>query len=101
MVCTKLLIGLRRRIVALCVARAVERRSLLILVSLDFLSTSVSKPPLCPALTTVSPSQSPRRALRATMAGRSEMSILFGIRPRPAIVARKARLGDWEGDTVV
>jgi len=30
-------------------------------------STSVSKPPLCSALTTVSPYQSPRRALRATM----------------------------------
>ena len=44
------------------------------------------KPPLCPALTTVSPSQSPRRVLRATMAGRSEMSILLGIRPRPAFL---------------
>ena len=42
--------------------------------------------PLCPALTTVSPSHSPRWALRATMVGRSEMSILSGIRPRPAFL---------------
>src|SRR5262252_7797378 len=43
-------------------------------------------PPLRPPLTTVSPSQSPRRVLRATIAGRSEMSILLGIRPRPAFL---------------
>jgi superfamily II DNA or RNA helicase len=63
--------------------------NLVILASWVLRSTSVSKPPLCPALTTVSPSQSPRRVLRATMAGRSEMSILLGIRPRPAFLSAR------------
>ena len=71
---------------SLCVARAVARGNLVILASWVLRSTSVSKPPLCPALTTVSPSQSPRRVLRATMAGRSEMSILLGISSRPAFL---------------
>src|SRR4029077_5179868 len=79
MVCTKSPIGWRRRTAAFCVARAVARGNLVILASWVLRSTRVSKPPLCPALTTVSPSQSPRRVLRATMAGRSEMSILLGI----------------------
>ena len=71
---------------AFCVARAVARGNLMILDNWVLRSTSVSKPPLCPAPTTVSPSQSPKRVLRATMAGRSEMSILLGIRPRPAFL---------------
>src|SRR5271169_6682451 len=57
MVCTKLPIGLRRRTAAFCVARAVARGNLVILDSWVLRSTSVSKPPLCPAPTTVSPSQ--------------------------------------------
>ena len=53
-VCTKLPIGLRRRTAAFSVARAVARGNLMILVSWVLRSTSVSKPPLCPALTTLS-----------------------------------------------
>ena len=64
MVCTKSPIGWRRRTAAFCVARAVARGNLVILASWVLRSTRVSKPPLCPALTTVSPSQSPRRVLR-------------------------------------
>ena len=74
----------------------------MILVSWVLRSTSVSKPPLCPALTTVSPSQSPRRVLRATMAGRSRGAMLtdFG-GGKGAVRARIDGRGVVEADVLV
>ena len=86
MVCTKLPIGLRRRTAAFCVARAVAHGNLMILDNWVLRSTNVSKPPLCPAPTTVSPSQSPNGSYARQWLDARKCQFYLGIRPRPAFL---------------
>ncbi len=84
---TCFLCGVSRLIMPSFVASEVGPSSSSRMVSLVLRSTMLVMAPLCFAPIILSSSQSPRRDLASTIAGRCAMSMQPGIKPRPAVAA--------------